>query len=133
MNGSETDATASTLGGASHETFRERVLGIVRSVPSGRVVTYGQVALLAGSPRAARQVGGVLYGTRDRDDVPWQRVVNASGGISTHKIGAGALQEALLRAEGVEVGQDGVDLARYGWAPDPLVVAGRETTPVEGD
>jgi methylated-DNA-protein-cysteine methyltransferase related protein len=115
------------------ETFRERVLRIVRSVPSGRVVTYGQVALLAGSPRAARQVGGVLYGSRGLDDVPWQRVVNASGGISTHKIGAGALQEALLRAEGVEVGQDGVDFARYGWAPDPLVVAGRETTPVEGD
>jgi methylated-DNA-protein-cysteine methyltransferase related protein len=103
--------------GAS-ESFRARVLRIVRSVPAGRVITYGQVALLAGSPRAARQVGGVLYGSRKGDEVPWQRVVNARGGISTHKIGAGELQEALLRAEGVEVGPEGVDLRRYGWAPE---------------
>lgn len=102
-------------------TFRERVLRIVRSVPPGRVTTYGQVALLAGSPRAARQVGGVLYGSRGRDEIPWQRVVNAKGGISTYKIGAGELQEALLRSEGVEIGPEGVDLRRYGWDPDPLV------------
>jgi methylated-DNA-protein-cysteine methyltransferase related protein len=106
------------------ESFRARVLRIVRSVPAGRVVTYGQVALLAGSPRAARQVGGVLYGSRERDEVPWQRVVNARGGISTHKIGAGELQEALLRAEGVEVGPDGVDLRRYGWAPEVTAPSG---------
>jgi methylated-DNA-protein-cysteine methyltransferase related protein len=98
-------------------SFRERVLRIVRAVPSGRVITYGQVALLAGAPRAARQVGGVLYGNRDAD-VPWQRVVNARGGISTYKIGAGELQEALLRAEGVSVAPDGIDLGRYGWLPD---------------
>jgi methylated-DNA-protein-cysteine methyltransferase related protein len=106
------------------ESFRARVLRIVRSVPAGRVVTYGQVALLAGSPRAARQVGGVLYGSRERDEVPWQRVVNARGGISTHKIGAGELQEALLRSEGVEVGPDGVDLRRYGWAPEVTAPSG---------
>jgi len=101
-------------------TFRERVLQVVRQVPSGRVVSYGQVALWAGSPRAARQVGGVLYGLRaDDGDVPWQRVVNARGGISTFKVGAGELQVALLRSEGVEVGPDGVDLARWGWAPAP--------------
>jgi methylated-DNA-protein-cysteine methyltransferase related protein len=99
-------------------TFRERVLAVVRAVPVGRVVTYGQVALLAGSPRAARQVGGVLYGTGRTEGVPWQRVVNATGGISTHKVGFGELQEALLREEGVEVGPDGVDLRRYQWSPD---------------
>jgi methylated-DNA-protein-cysteine methyltransferase related protein len=85
-------------------------------VPPGRVITYGEVALLAGAPRSARRVGGVLHGNR-ADDVPWQRVVNASGGISTHKLGFGELQEALLRSEGVEVGPDGVDLARYRWRP----------------
>ena len=99
-------------------TFRERVLEVVRQVPPGRVVSYGQVALWAGSPRAARQVGGVLFGLRDADgDVPWQRVVNARGGISTYKVGAGELQVALLRAEGVEVGEQGIDLRRWGWAP----------------
>jgi methylated-DNA-protein-cysteine methyltransferase-like protein len=100
-------------------TFRERVLTVVRAIPPGRVAAYGQVALWVGSPRAARQVGGVLHGLRDSDgDVPWQRVVNASGGISTFKVGMGELQVALLRAEGVEVGEHGVDLARYGFSPD---------------
>jgi methylated-DNA-protein-cysteine methyltransferase related protein len=108
----ERDAIVGPVG-----SFRERVLAVVRAVPPGRVVTYGQVALLAGSPRAARQVGGVLYGSGSREGVPWQRVVNAAGGISTHKIGAGELQEALLRAEGVEVGPSGVDLRRYRWSP----------------
>lgn len=101
-------------------TFRERVLAIVREIPRGRVVSYGQVALWAGAPRAARQVGAVLFGLREADgDVPWQRVVNARGGISTYKVGAGELQTALLRAEGVEVGERGVDLARFGWDPGP--------------
>jgi methylated-DNA-protein-cysteine methyltransferase related protein len=101
-------------------TFRERVLQVVRQVPPGRVVSYGQVALWVGSPRAARQVGGVLFGLRDADgDVPWQRVVNARGGISTFKVGAGELQVALLRAEGVEVSASGVDLTRWGWTPPP--------------
>ncbi|MFU8889530.1 MAG: MGMT family protein [Trueperaceae bacterium] len=99
-------------------TFRERVLHVVSQVPRGRVVSYGQVALWAGSPRAARQVGGVLFGLREADgDVPWQRVVNARGGISTFKVGAGELQIALLRSEGVEVGEQGIDLVRWGWAP----------------
>lgn len=98
--------------------FRERVLAVVRAIPRGRVATYGQVALLAGSPRAARQVGGVLYRSGSETALPWHRVVNASGGISTHKVGVGALQEALLRAEGIAVGEGGVDLERHRWTPD---------------
>ena len=114
-------------------SFRERVLAVVRSIPYGRVTSYGQVALLAGAPRAARQVGGVLYRSGDAQDLPWHRVVNAAGGISTHKVGAGDLQEALLRAEGVAVGPSGVDLVRYGWRPDASVDLGVSppSTPVE--
>jgi methylated-DNA-protein-cysteine methyltransferase related protein len=104
--------------------FRERVLDVVSAIPYGRVATYGQVALLAGAPRAARQVGGVLHRSGGGSGVPWHRVINAAGGISTHKVGAGALQEALLREEGVEVGPSGVDLARYGWRPDGEADAG---------
>ncbi len=101
-------------------SFRERVLTVVRSVPAGRVVTYGQVAMWAGSPRSARQVGAVLFGLREADgDVPWQRVVNARGGISTFRVGAGELQVALLRSEGVEVSANGLDLARWRWEPPP--------------
>lgn len=102
---------------AETATFRDRVVAIVRAIPRGRVATYGQVALMAGAPRAARQVGGILQRHAEREQLPWQRVINASGGISTHKIGAGHLQEALLRAEGVEVGPEGVDVQRYGWRP----------------
>lgn len=86
-------------------------------------MTYGQVALMAGAPRAARQVGSVLHGIGYQEqDVPWQRVINAAGGISTFKVGSGELQVALLRAEGIEVesGSEGsqVDLGRYQWRPD---------------
>lgn len=107
-------------------TFRAAVLDVVRSVPRGLVVTYGQVAAMVGSPHAARQVGAVLFGISEtEDDVPWHRVINAGGGISTYKVGHGELQVALLRAEGIEVsagerGAERVDLRRYQWRPDVL-------------
>jgi methylated-DNA-protein-cysteine methyltransferase-like protein len=105
---------------ASERSYRERVLEVVRAIPRGKVTNYGTVALLAGRPRTARQVGVVLYGLRESDaDVPWQRVVNAQGGISTFKVGHGELQIALLEAEGVEVVDRTVDLGRYGWDPGP--------------
>lgn len=99
------------------------MLDVVRSIPAGKVATYGQVALLAGNMHAARQVGAVLYGIGDtEDDVPWQRVINASGGISTYKVGAGELQVALLRSEGVDVENTGsgprVVLRKWRWQPD---------------
>ncbi len=104
--------------------FRDAVLQVVRSVPPGTVVTYGQVAAMVGSPHAARQVGAVLFGISEQEqDVPWHRVINASGGISTYKVGHGELQVAMLRAEGVVVDGDGrdgerVDLRTYQWRPD---------------
>lgn len=106
-------------GETATDSFRERVLAVVRLIPAGRVTNYGTVALLAGRPRAARQVGGILYGLREGEmDVPWQRVINAQGGISTYKVGSGELQVALLKAEGVEVIDRTVDLNVYGWRPD---------------
>lgn len=99
--------------------FRDRVIDIVESVPPGRVVTYGQVALLAGAPRAARQVGMVLNGLHEVEPVPWQRVINAAGRLSTYKIGSGEFQRALLEAEGVEFDDEGrVDLSRFRWEPE---------------
>ncbi|MEJ2665829.1 MAG: methylated-DNA--[protein]-cysteine S-methyltransferase [Deinococcales bacterium] len=107
------------------ESFRASVLRVVRSVPQGRVVTYGQVALLAGRPGAARAVGAVLRGLRAADgDVPWQRVVNASGGLSTYKVGHGELQAALLRAEGTPLTDGRVPLHERQWWPDDELSAG---------
>ena len=96
--------------------FRQRVLELVAEIPRGCVATYGQIALLAGRPRAARQVGGVLYGLAEADakTLPWHRVINAQGGISTYKVGAGELQRALLASEGVAFDAQGrCDLTRY--------------------
>jgi methylated-DNA-protein-cysteine methyltransferase-like protein len=96
--------------------FQERVLEIVRAIPRGKVLTYGQVALLAGAPRGARQVGRILY-ARGRA-VPWQRVINRYGGLSTYKVGTGHEQRALLEKEGVTFTQDGVvDLKKHQWRP----------------
>jgi len=105
------------------EGFREAVLGVVRRIPEGRVLSYGEVALLAGRPGAARAVGGILRSLTEADgDVPWQRVINAQGGISTYKVGHGELQTALLRSEGVDVVRGRVDLRRFGWVPDDVAV-----------
>lgn len=96
--------------------FQERILEIVRAIPRGKVLTYGQVALLAGAPRGARQVGRILY-ARGRS-APWQRVINRYGGLSTYKVGSGAEQRALLEKEGVVFQRDGtVDLKKHQWRP----------------
>ena len=95
--------------------FKYRVIQIVKSIPYGRVTTYGTVAILAGVPRGARLVGGVLH--FNIDEAPWHRVINRHGFISTKCLAhPKALQKALLEQEGVEVSSDFmVDLQKYGW------------------
>jgi methylated-DNA-protein-cysteine methyltransferase related protein len=99
-------------------SFRDKVIRLVKSIPEGNIATYGQIAKLIGSPGAARQVGMVLFGLRDNeaDDIPWQRVINSQGRISTYKIGHGELQRALLESEGVTFDSEGkVDLGKFQW------------------
>jgi methylated-DNA-protein-cysteine methyltransferase related protein len=102
------------------ESFFHRVRVIVESIPRGKVVTYGQVAALAGNPRGARMVGWALASMPNHVHVPWQRVINAQGRISfpedsdTHR-----RQRTMLETEGVQFGKTGrVDMARYQWQPD---------------
>ena len=97
----------------SHTFFR-RVYALVRQVPCGRVVTYGQIARALGAPRAARTVGWAM---RDcPDDVPWQRVVNARGEISLRPTSGYHEQRARLREEGIRFNRSGrIDLDKYGW------------------
>ena len=101
--------------------FRERVWAFVRSVPEGRVVTYGQVAGILGVPFGARAVGMVLKNTPGSANVPCQRVVNRWGRLAPVYGQGGAEQHRMeLEAEGVEVRPDyTVDLEVYRWDPDP--------------
>jgi methylated-DNA-protein-cysteine methyltransferase-like protein len=95
------------------------IYAVVRAIPRGRVATYGQVARLAGLGRSARLVGYALHALPDGSRVPWQRVVNAGGGISPRsEAGPEALQRVLLEQEGVVFGARGrVDLRRWQWRP----------------
>jgi methylated-DNA-protein-cysteine methyltransferase related protein len=98
--------------------FRLNVIKAVKMIPEGKVATYGQIARMIGHPKAARQVGMVLFGLRDSEaeDIPWQRIINSQGGISTYKVGHGELQRALLEAERVVFDIEGkVDLAVFQW------------------
>jgi methylated-DNA-protein-cysteine methyltransferase related protein len=96
----------------------ETIYHLVRQVPSGRVVTYGQVAHLVGGC-SARMVGFAMAALNDEKNVPWQRVINARGRISPHGFGYGsALQRQLLEEEGIIFRPDGsLDLEYYGWLP----------------
>lgn len=97
-----------------------RILAVVRRIPRGRVSTYGRVAELAGLPRQARLVGYALAAVEDGRGVPWHRVINAQGGISTRSVGPGGsvLQRLRLEEEGVEFDARGrVSLERFGWRP----------------
>jgi methylated-DNA-protein-cysteine methyltransferase-like protein len=96
----------------------EGVFRLVRRIPRGRVMTYGQIATLLGSRLSPRAVGWALHGCPR--GVPWQRVVNASGGCSTERLPdiAPGLQRALLESEGVRFRAAGtLDLAAYRWTP----------------
>lgn len=104
----------------SDGTFYDRVYAFVRGVPRGKVVTYGQVALELGAPAAARAVGYALHYLPGNTDVPWWRVINASGGISLKGRGEAAeVQRRLLEGDGVAFEGDGrIDLRAYRWIPD---------------
>ena len=93
-----------------------RIWDLVRQVPKGRVVTYGQVARIVGAA-TPRIVGFAMSGAPD--DVPWQRVINARGEVSPRGAGDGErAQRARLEAEGIVFDARGrLDLARFGWLP----------------
>jgi len=99
------------------KSSHHRIYLVVARIPRGRVATYGQVARLAGLPGQARLVGYALHATPAGTFIPWQRVVNAQGAISTipkH----GPRQRLLLEREGVRFNARGrVPLASFQWKP----------------
>lgn len=95
--------------------FKGRVIQIVKKIPYGQVTTYGTISTLAGVPRGARLVGGILHHLKQ--ELPWYRVIDRHGFISIKCFDhPKELQKALLKNEGVEVTSDFmIDLDKYGW------------------
>ncbi len=96
----------------------DAVYDLVRQIPSGRVATYGQISNLMGNLLSPLAVGWALHSCPD--GVPWQRVVNAAGALSTERLPdiPPGLQRAMLQAEGVVFGEDDtIDLERFRWEP----------------
>ncbi|TEB26203.1 MGMT family protein [Coprinellus micaceus] len=114
--------------------FHAAVYEKVREIPPGRVTSYGHIAKLIGMPRHSRHVGQALkfLSPQTNPPVPWQRVIGASGAVSSRGPGTDGAQRQrdALEAEGVEVttgrtGEMRVDLAQYGWFPAPAPAAAR--------
>ena len=104
---------------ASNASSYTRIYSVVKRIPEGRVATYGQIAMLAGFPGHARQVGYALHSLSEGHDVPWHRVINAQGRISRKSEPAyDDLQRRMLESEGVEFDETGkTSLAEFGWKP----------------
>lgn len=99
--------------------FRERVYALVAQIPEGKVMTYGQIAALCGSPRAARIVGGIAhYGD---PALPWQRVVKADGSLAEGYYGGVAGHQSALEAEDIAIVNGKVDMRTHLWRPDDIV------------
>jgi methylated-DNA-protein-cysteine methyltransferase-like protein len=104
-------------------TFVDRVYKITEKIPRGKVATYGQIAALAGTPRGAIMVGRALHNLMNKEiKIPWHRVINREGRISTTCIEHPAFWQAkLLGSEGIKVekrsGNYFVDLREYLWKP----------------
>jgi methylated-DNA-protein-cysteine methyltransferase-like protein len=98
--------------------YRERVFEIVRRIPEGRVMTYGQLAEMLGEGYTPRTVGFVMHSADD--SVPWQRVINAQGACSTGRVIVPPdLQQRMLVSEGIVFDVKGrCDLSRYRWTPE---------------
>ncbi|QJD85427.1 MGMT family protein [Cohnella herbarum] len=100
------------------QPFTKRVVEIIKGIPEGYVMTYGQIAETAGSPRGARQVVRILHSLSAKHDLPWHRVVNVKGEIAIQDGESKYMQQHYLENEGVEFGLNGlIDLEVYRFNP----------------
>lgn len=99
-----------------NKEFRDRVYALVAQIPKGRVMTYGQLAALAGSPYAARIVGGIAHW--GNPDLPWQRVVKKDGSLAEGYPGGTEGHRAALEAEGIQFNSEyKLDIDKLLWHP----------------
>jgi methylated-DNA-protein-cysteine methyltransferase-like protein len=103
---------------ASAEGRRAALYLVLAAIPAGKVISYGELATLAGLGRAARWVGRTLGQLPDDTRLPWHRVLGAGGRLSLAAgTPSGEEQRARLRAEGLSIRNDRVDMRRHGWRP----------------
>ncbi len=101
------------------QSFTDRVIDAIRSIPAGRVATYGQIAAIAGNRRAARQVARILHACSHAHGLPWHRVVNREGRIALRPSQGYEDQRRLLENEGVDFDGTGrIDPERFLWRLD---------------
>ena len=109
----------------STKNLKSSVEAIVAQIPEGRVMTYGQLAALAGSPRASRIVGGLAH--FGNPELPWQRVVNKKGGLASGYPGGRKAHKEHLEAEGIiiegEADNYSVDVEKLIWWPQQTISA----------
>ncbi len=96
--------------------FTKEVLHIIKNIPRGKVMSYGQIAKIAGSPKGARQVSRILHSMSQKHSLPWHRVVSKDGKIVIVKNNLGQLQIQLLESEGVAFNHlNQIDMNCYGF------------------
>lgn len=107
-----------------HHTFRDKVYTIAKQIPRGKVVTYGQLAKLAGSPGAARAVGMCMKTNPDLKTVPCHRVVASNGLLTGYSAGEGVItKKQMLTKEGVRFNRNKVDLSVSQWQPNSEIIS----------
>lgn len=97
----------------------KKIYEAVRKIPRGKVATYGQIAAMAGDPKMSRAVGNALHKNPDPEGIPCYRIVNAQGKLAEAFVFGGVnVQKKLLEADGIEVVDGRVDLAKYRYQPE---------------
>ncbi len=96
--------------------FSHRVKQLIKTIPHGKVATYGQIATQAGNSRASRQVSWILHSCSKKDGLPWHRVINSKGCISLPPEGGYEIQKKMLEIEGIAFKENGsIDLNKFRW------------------
>lgn len=103
--------------GIRMQTFTKEVITIIKNIPEGMVMTYGQIACMAGSPRGARQVARILHSMSRKYHLPWHRVINAQGKLMIKDEAMYNEQKMSLESEGVVCVDGRVELAEYQYRP----------------
>lgn len=95
--------------------FKKNAINIIKHIPEGKVISYGQVAALAGNYRASRQVSRILKTSDDCEQLPWHRVINSKGSISLPVHMGGLIQRGLLENEGIIFKKNGTVEKKFFW------------------